>query len=211
MNCKYQHDSCSQDFRIARNQCCNGHVHCSTQRTADTSKIRPNMMSNYITEVNRGLGGLIQCYVAGIQCLCNTLEAVAEELCDKRAYIRCPQDQGDREIADSKANFCKTFKETFNPLFIKLEAETDKVGERHGKSAQAKVIGAYQKWWQDEVTQIAEKMVESIPKFVNEQEREILAEKKAKQDQAKTIQHLTQRVERLEKENEELRKARGKT
>jgi hypothetical protein len=198
--------SCSENFRLAGDRYCDAQVDCGTQMANATYDVWSSMMGCYVAGVTKGLGGVMKAYIAGVQCFCDALETVSEELCGKKYYITLPQDPGDKEITDAKADFCKTFKETFNPLFEKLETETDKVGQKHGKSAQAQVIGAYQKMWEVEASNYAKGLIEYIPKFVDEQEKGILADKKAKADLVEAIQILSQRIEKLEKENEELRK-----
>jgi hypothetical protein len=202
----YKQISYSENFRLAGDRYCDSQVDCGTQMANATCDVWSSMTGSYVAEVTRGLGGVIKCYIAGVQCFCDALETVAEELYGKKCYITLPQNPADKEVNDAKADFCKTFKETFNPLFEKLETETNKVGQKHGKSAQAQVIGAYQKLSEVEMSKYAKGLIESIPIFVDEHVKDILAEKKAKADLVEAIQILSQRVDLLEKENKELRK-----
>ena len=196
----YKQISCSENLRIANDRYCDAQVDCATHMSNATCEVWPSMTGSYVAEVTRGLGGIMKCYIAGVQCFCNTLETVAEELCGKKYYRTLPQDPGDKEVNDAKADFCKTFKETFNPLFEKLETETDKVGQKHGKSTQAQVIGAYQKWWEVQVSKKAKEMIEYIPTFVDEHVKDILAEKKAKENEVANLgQSLFQELEEAKK------------
>jgi hypothetical protein len=164
------------------------------------------MTGSYFAEVTRGLGGIMKCYIAGVQCFCNTLETVADELCGKKYCITLPQNPADKEIKEAEADFYKTLNKIFDPLFQKLETEAEKVGQKHGKSTQARVWRGLQKRLENEGQNWINKYIEEVPTHLATLLEETVAVKEAKENEAKSIQSLSQQVDLLKKENEDLRK-----
>jgi len=167
------------------------------------------MTGSYVAEVTRGLGGIMKCYIAGVQCFCNTLETVAEELCGKKYYRTLPHNPADKEVKDAEADFYKTLNKFFDSSFQKLETEAEKVGQKHGKSTQAEIYRRFQKRLEDEGQKSLNVLFEGYSGTLIES---TVADKEAKEKEAKSHQSLskdpenTKKLEEAMKEIEELKK-----
>jgi hypothetical protein len=129
--------SFSESFQSALNRCCEAQVECTTHMAKVTCDVWAKAMACYVVGVTRGIGGLVKCYIAGVECFCKTMENVAEELCDRKNHIIPPEDPDDRKVKEAKAEFYRAFEKALEPLFKTLETVAEKSGHEYGKLSQA--------------------------------------------------------------------------
>jgi hypothetical protein len=137
METELKESSFSESFQCAFNRCCDAQVECTTQMTKVTCELWSKAMACYVAGVTRGLGGLVNCYIAGVECFYKTLEDVAEELCDKMNCKIRPEDPDDRKVKVAKTEFYMALEKAFEPFFKIVEAHAENWGKEHGKLSQA--------------------------------------------------------------------------
>jgi hypothetical protein len=137
MDSELKESSFSESFQCALNRCCEAQVECTTQITKVTCEVWSKAMACYVVGVTRGLGGLVNCYIAGVECFYKTLENVAEELCDEKNCKIRPEDPDDRKVKEAKTEFYMALEKAFEPFFKTLETQAENLGKEHGKLSQA--------------------------------------------------------------------------
>ena len=122
--------SCSENFQMAIDRCCEAQIDCVKQMAKATCEVWSSVMVCYVAGMTKGLGGVMKCYIAGVEGFCKTFETVGEDLCDKRAKVyKCEYHEDcmtsearEKEEMDywkakiARAEFLKTMKTKANKL-----------------------------------------------------------------------------------------------
>jgi hypothetical protein len=181
--------SCSENFQMAIDRCCEAQIDCVKQMAKATCEVWSSVMVCYVAGVTKGLGGVMKCYIAGVEGFYKNFETVGEDLCDKRAKVSkceyhepCMTSETSDMIVMAKAaqlefdNAIETRAkelgekkgiDTLAEFYKKLGIEAEKLGETKAREAKTE---CYKKLRTVAVELGHEKGIEGVAKYYKDLE-----------------------------------------